>query len=55
VTAALIIDMADDLDQDALDGLQRPASPCPVCGADGVCGYDAEGQAMIHAEALDEP
>lgn len=30
----------------SLDG-----EPCPTCGADGACGYDAEGRALIHATA----
>jgi hypothetical protein len=23
---------------------------CQTCGADGACGYDAEGRPMIHAD-----
>lgn len=24
--------------------------PCPVCGSDDACGYDAEGRPMIHSD-----
>jgi len=33
-----------DPDMESLD-----APPCPVCGEQGACGYDAQGRALIHA------
>lgn len=30
------------------------ANECPVCGADGACGYDSEGRALIHALPIDD-
>jgi hypothetical protein len=46
------VDVADQYDQDQLDGLIRTLQGvCPVCGSSGACGYDVEGQPMIHATA----
>lgn len=28
--------------------------PCPVCGADGACGYDPDGRPMIHTLGEDD-
>ena len=30
------------------------ATPCPVCGEAGACGYDSEGRALIHAVGDDD-
>lgn len=44
-----------DPNDEALDPPNLTAHPCPVCGAAGACGYDAEGRAMIHALATEDP
>ena len=35
---------APDVEEVSIDG-----PPCHLCGADGACGYDAEGRPYIHA------
>lgn len=45
------------LGQDELDDTDPPADlvqllqPCPVCGEQGACSYDAEGRPLIHTDA----
>lgn len=30
--------------------VQLEVEPCPVCGAQGACSYDAEGRPLIHTD-----
>jgi hypothetical protein len=43
-------DNLDDANDDILDDAGSYTSACRVCGAGGACGYDAEGQPLIHAQ-----
>lgn len=33
-----------------LDLVQLEVEPCPVCGEQGACAYDAEGRPLIHTD-----
>lgn len=41
-------------DQRALDLDEGIVTDCPVCGADGACGWDDEGRALIHSLSSDD-
>ena len=38
-----------ELDDEPVEVEPLNAGPCPICGADGACGYDSDGLPMIHA------
>ena len=39
----------DDYEFDDTPALPSLASPCPLCGSAGACGYDEQGRALIHS------
>jgi hypothetical protein len=37
-------------DEPAVDVVPLIVEPCPVCGEQGACAYDAEGRPLIHTD-----
>lgn len=39
----------EDLPEPAVETVSIDGPPCYLCGAEGACGYDAEGRPYIHS------
>lgn len=39
-----------DVEESGPDVVALTVEPCPVCGEQGACAYDAEGRPLIHTD-----